>query len=133
MHLFIRFLRFVRPYRWRLLWALFLVFVSHGLTMPIPWITKILIDRVPAWAGGTPEEQAAGRPELLHLLFMIIGGVLVLHLLNAMMSYVRAMALTFIGNRVLFDVRSAVYRHLQRLSMRYYESRSTGHIMARVL
>jgi subfamily B ATP-binding cassette protein MsbA len=88
---------------------------------------------VPGWQAGTPAEQAAGRPELLHLLGLIIGAVLILHLLNFIMAYMRAMALAFIGNRVLFDVRSAVYRHLQRLSMRYYESRSTGHIMARVL
>jgi subfamily B ATP-binding cassette protein MsbA len=133
MHLFFRFLRFVRPYRWRLVWALCLVFVSHGLTMPIPWITKRLVDRIPPWVDSTPAEQAAHRPELLHLLLLIIGTVLALHLMNAFMSYVRSMALVFIGNRVLFDVRSAVYRHLQRLSMRYYESRSTGHIMSRVL
>ena len=133
MHLFFRFLRFVRPYRWRLLWALFLVFVSHGLTMPIPWIGRVLIDRVPEWTGGTLAEQEAGRPELLQLLLVVVGTILGLYVLNAFMSYVRAMALTFIGNRVLFDVRSAVYRHLQRLSMRYYESRSTGHIMSRVL
>ncbi|MGQ9732585.1 MAG: ABC transporter ATP-binding protein [Candidatus Zipacnadales bacterium] len=133
MHIFLRFLRFVRPFRWRLAWALLLVFVTHGLTLPIPKITAKLIDRIPPWQGLEPVARAAKRGELVELLVIICGIIVGLHLLTALISYSRGMAIAFVGQRVLFDVRTAVYRHLQRLSLRYYETRSTGRIMARVL
>jgi subfamily B ATP-binding cassette protein MsbA len=133
MHLFLRFLRFVRPYRWRLAWALLLVFIANGLTLPIPKIIGIIIDRVGEWQGFDPAKQAATQSGLVQLLVLVCGAMLGLYLFTSLISYTRSMALVFIGQRVLFDVRSAVYRHLQRLSLRYYEARSTGHIMARVL
>jgi len=43
------------------------------------------------------------------------------------------MMLVTIGNRVIFDIRQQLYRHLQRLSMRYFETHSTGRIMTRIL
>jgi len=133
MLLFIRFLRFVRPYRWRLVWALLLVFITQGLTLPIPKIMVPLMNRIPAFQEKSGAEQAAARGDLLQLLLMVSAVIAVLTVVSALISYVRTMSLTFVGQRVLFDVRGAIYRHLQRLSMRYYESRGTGHIMARVL
>ena len=134
MHLFIRFLRFVRPYKWRLAWALALVFVTQGLSLPVPYITgKWLIDRITPWQRFSPADRALEQAELLHILLIVCAAILALSVLGAVIGYVRSMTLAFVGQRVLFDVRGAIYRHLQRLSLRYYESRSTGRIMARVL
>jgi subfamily B ATP-binding cassette protein MsbA len=133
MQLFIRFLRFVRPYRWRLFGALLLVFVAQGLTLPIPRIIGVLIDRITPFQEWSLSEQDVERGDLLAFLTYVCLAIGGLHLLTAGVGYVRSMSLQFVGQRVLFDVRAAVYRHLQRLSLRYYESRSTGHIMARVL
>ncbi len=133
MQLFFRFLRFVRPYRWRLALALVLVFVIQGLVLPIPHIIGLLIDRIGDWQGGTLEQQVAERSELVKLLLVICAAFLGIRLVSMFVGYARSMTLAFVGQRVLFDVRGSIYRHLQRLSMRYYESRSTGRIMARVL
>jgi subfamily B ATP-binding cassette protein MsbA len=43
------------------------------------------------------------------------------------------MTLSLLGQRMLFDLRRRLYRHLQRLSLRYYETQQTGRIMSRVL
>ncbi len=133
MQLFLRFLRFVRPYRWRLAGALFLVFIAQGLTLPIPKILGVLIDRVTPFQKLPLAEQDAARSGLLVFLGYVCLAIAGLHLITAGVGYVRSMSLQFVGQRVLFDVRTAIYRHLQRLSLRYYESRSTGRIMARVL
>ncbi len=133
MPLFIRFLRFVRPYRWRLVWALLLVFITQGLTLPIPKLMVPLMNEIPKFQGYTRGQQEATRAGFLELLLSITLAIAALTVVSAVVSYVRTMSLTFVGQRVLFDVRGAIYRHLQRLSMRYYESRSTGQIMARVL
>ena len=55
------------------------------------------------------------------------------HLATGIVNYVRTMIMTVIGNRVVFDIRQQLYRHLLRLSMRYFETRSTGRIMTRIL
>ena len=133
MQLFLRFLRFVRPYRWRLAGALLLVFVVQGLSLPIPRIIGVLIDRITPFQEMVLGEQDAARDELLLLLTYVCVAIAGLNVLTAGVGYVRTMSLMFVGQRVLFDVRAAIYRHLQRLSLRYYESRSTGRIMARVL
>ncbi len=133
MRILSRFSRFVRPYRWRLAWALLLVFVTTGLSAPIIYLTAPLIDRITPFQALSAAQQEAKRPELIHFLTMVTVALVALHLLSSAISYTRSMTLVFVGQRVLFDIRAALYRHLQRLSLRYYEQRSTGRIMARVL
>jgi ATP-binding cassette, subfamily B, bacterial MsbA len=133
MLLFLRFLRFVRPYRWRLAWALLLVFVVQGVSLPVPKIFGYLIDKITPFQDWSLARQNAERAGLLALLVYVCAVIAAITIIGALVSYVRTMSLTFVGQRVLFDVRGAIYRHLQGLSLRYYESRSTGQIMARVL
>ena len=133
MLLFVRFLRFVRPYRWRMVWALLLVLVTQGVTLPIPKLMVPLLNQIPVFQGYSRAQQDATRGDFIHLLLTVTLAIGALTVLSALVSYTRTMSLTFVGQRVLFDLRGAIYRHLQRLSMRYYESRSTGQIMARVL
>jgi subfamily B ATP-binding cassette protein MsbA len=92
-----------------------------------------LSDRITPFQKLSLADQEATRADLLTFLTYVCVAVLGLRVLTAGVGYVRTMSLMFVGQRVLFDVRAAIYRHLQRLSLRYYESRSTGRIMARVL
>jgi len=128
-----RFWVFVKPFRWHLLWALLLVFISTLLGLPGPWITKLLIDRIPKFEGLPAGQQAVQRPDLVHFLLVAVGALVALQAISHVIAYARSMTLIFVGQRVLFSVRASLYRHLQRLSLRYYEQHSTGHIMARVL
>ncbi len=139
MSLLFRILVFTRRYRWVLAWALFLVFVGTALNMLIPHLVGMLVDKIAGYEklaelGNVPpatlsEYQGEAWRFLLVVCSVIIGSAA----LAILMIYPQQMALMFVGNRVVYDIRRRLFRHLQRLSMRYFESNPHGRIMSRVL
>jgi subfamily B ATP-binding cassette protein MsbA len=133
MALFLRLLSFSRRYRWRLLLALLLTFVTTGVAMVSPHITKLLVDNFGGWHKLSPAERASQQSQKLVVFLAIVAAMLGVHLTSAVISYTRAMVLAFVGNRAIFDLRSHLFRHVQRLSMRWFEHHPHGNVMARVL
>ncbi|NLO05871.1 MAG: ABC transporter ATP-binding protein [candidate division WS1 bacterium] len=134
MDLFLRLLQFAARYRAGLIFAIFLVFVTTGLGMVPPYFTRLLVDsQLSNYHALEPAAQQSLQTELWALVLAVCGGLMGLRLAIAIVSYVRSMIMVVIGNRVVFDIRQQLYRHLQRLSMRYFETRSTGRIMTRIL
>jgi ABC-type multidrug transport system fused ATPase/permease subunit len=137
MPLFIRFLRFARNYRGQLGLSVVLVFIGTALTLPGPALMGVLIDKVGIFEGLRKVQGgavlAAAKEDAWSYVIYICVILLVLALLGAFISYIRQMLLLFVGNRIVYDVRRRVFRHLQHLSLRYYESNPHGRIMARVL
>ena len=131
-------MRFARPYRGRLLIAILLVFVTTALSMPMPWIMGQIIDKLTklygeGWNKLLATEQATKVADAHHFLVIVTVVLVGLAVSGAVIGYTRSLILMFVGNRIVFDVRQRLFRHLQRLSMRYYERNSSGHIMSRVL
>ncbi len=138
MALLVRFLRFARPYRAALALSLFLVFITTGLSMPMPYITGQLIDKLTkiygaGWTTLSVEKQTDAITGAHNYLVMVIFILIGLAVAGSVIGYSRSLIMMYLGNRVVFDIRQRLFRHLQRLSMRYYERNSSGRIMARVL
>ncbi|MCC6442646.1 MAG: ABC transporter ATP-binding protein [Armatimonadetes bacterium] len=117
---FTRFLGMLRPYRWRIIQALLCMLASSLLSLPMPMIMRYLIDEV---IGKTQW----GR---LNIVFFLIVG---LYILSGIVSFLLTMIITYLGQRVIFDIRSRLYKHLQKLSLSYFEKRQTGKIISRVI
>ena len=134
MALFLRLLSFATRYRAGMIFAIVLVFVTTGLGMVPPYLTRLLVDS-PLSNFHVLDAAARDnvRPELWTLILVVCGALLGIRISIALVGYVRQMIMVVIGNRVVFDIRQQLYRHLQRLSMRYFETRSTGRIMTRIL
>ncbi len=136
MPLFLRFLKFAKNYRLTLAIALFLVFVGTGLSLPMPTLVGTLIDKVGVFEGlkkaGAANIEAL-RQDAWRYVILICVIMMALAILSAWIGYVRQMLITYVGNRIVYDVRRRVFRHLQRLSLRYFENNPHGRIMARVL
>ncbi len=130
MALFIRFLQFAHRYRWPVILSVLLVFITTGLSMPLPWIAGALTDKIVDYLAGKPNVTQLGT---LRYLWIICGVLLALQVINGIISYVRSQLLIYVGNRVVFDIRQRLFRHVNRLSMRYFESNSHGRIMSRIL
>ncbi len=126
-------MRFARRYKWRIFLALVLVFIGTGLGMVSPYITKLLINNFGGWHKLSPAEQDSQRAHAMVLFLAIVGAMLGLRISRAVIQYSRRMILVFVGNRAIFDLRSQLFRHVQRLSMRWFERHSHGRIMSRVL
>jgi len=115
----LRVLTYIRPY-----WGLAAITFTAAATAAAiellpPWLLKIIIDDV---IGGN-------RPGLLP---WIIGGLLLAHVGKNAASSLRIRFNNTLEQRVICDLRDEVFTALQRLSISYYENRSTGEIMNRV-
>lgn len=117
MTLYLRLLNYVRPYWPRLAAALFCMVMAAGTNLVVPWIIKDVIDKV----------LAAKDMVTLNL---IAAGIIVLFLLRGVFYYGQTYLMSYIGQLVVNDIREKVYRHLQRLSLAYFERHQTGTIMS---
>jgi len=110
---------FVRPYRGRLWVVIGLMLVTRVALLIQPVLWQALIDTA------IPKHD-------LRLLTAIAGAYVVLALLSAGLAYPQEMLLQWVGGRVIADLRNALFAHLQKLSLAFYDEREAGQIMSRV-
>src|SRR5689334_9272732 len=108
-----RLLRFLPPYWRQVLLALVAILVGGFASLAQPYLIKIAIDRYIATA----------RLEGLNRLALVYLGVL---LVGFTAEYVQTWTMQLTGQRIMFDMRMAIYRHLQRLDLRYYDRNPVG-------
>ena len=107
-----------RPYRLRLSAVLTLILVSAGLSAITPFLIRDVFIALPAG------DQAWLNKLVLGLIAIAIA-TSVIGVLSTYLSNV-------VGQRVMHDLRSAVYRHLQRLSLAFFTRTRTGEIQSRI-
>ena len=69
---------------------------------------------------------------LINWLVVILVVIVVYYAIFGILSYLCTYVMTWVSQRVLFDLRNKVFSHLQSLSMQFYESQGTGQIISRV-
>ena len=114
-----RALGYVRPYRGRLALVVVLSLVSTALSLTQPFLSKILVDRA-----------LLGRD--LGALAWTVAGFLALTGASLVLNVVSGLRYTRVSADILFDMRLDVFRHLQRLSPRYFTRTPIGQIASRV-
>jgi ATP-binding cassette subfamily B protein len=114
-----RILAYLRPYRWLAALAVLLLLVTAALALVGPLLTQRALDvAVPARDLG-----------LLGRLALLLLGALVLSFL---LDYAQAYLTSWMGQRVMADLRLQVFSHLQRLSVPYFDRHPVGRLMTRV-
>lgn len=114
-----RLLRYVRPYGTQVLVAIVLLVAGAALEMVGPWLTMVAIDQaIPAGDFGQ-----------LNRLAVLFGLSL---LATFAFEYFQVVLTTWIGQRVMYDLRVEVFRHLQRLSLGFFDRNPVGRLMTRV-
>lgn len=112
-----RLLTYLWPYwRWLIVSVFFMLMVSLS-NLVLPWIIKDVIDKV------LDDKD-------LHMLYIIIVGILITFLIRAITTFGHRYMMGYIGQSVIMDLRNGLYRHLQKLSISYYDKRRTGEIMS---
>jgi len=124
----------LRPY-WKLVvLALVAMMMESAADLLEPWPLKVILDYVigskkpPAWLAGWIVDDTSR----LTLLNIAISAVIGIALVGAVSSYTERYLSTTIGKRVGFDLRHALYHHVQRLSLSFYEHRQTGDMVVRL-
>ena len=114
-----RLLQYLRPY-WRQVGvALGAILVGSAASLTQPYLIKVAIDRY----------IAAGRLDGLDRIALLYLAILVAAF-GA--EYVQTWSMQFTGQRIMFDLRMAIYGHLQRLDLRFYDRNPVGRLMTRV-
>ncbi len=120
MKALLRVLQYLRPYRLLALATLSCAVVATAMDLVPPWLVKIVIDDV----------IQAGRPELLG---WAVAGLVGSYAVKNGFASLRIRLNNTLEQRVVCDLRNQVFAALQHLSISYFENRSSGEIMSRVI
>jgi ABC-type multidrug transport system fused ATPase/permease subunit len=111
--------RLTRPYKKRTAFSIVSLLAATATALAPPFLSKYAVDD-------------GIRQHDLTKLWWIVGAFLAAGLLNWAMSYVQTYLTGWVGERILADLRNGLFRHLQRLSLGFYERNRAGVIISRL-
>ena len=114
-----RMLALFRPYRGRLAAVLALIGLSAGLGMISPFLLRGVLDNA------IPHQDTT-------LLAELVVGMIAIAIATGALGVGQTLLSNTVGQRVMHDLRAAVYRHLQRLSLAFFTRTRTGEIQSRI-
>ena len=117
-------LKHVKHYKLALTLTLLSMLALVGIQLIGPWLVKSMVSAVTDPAANPDTMEFVARLALLALL---------VYALRALMRFVRSYSAHVAGWHVVADVRNEVYRHLQCMSLRFYEDKQTGQLMSRTV
>ena len=119
MNLYLRILSYIKPYLPRLLLAALCTALAACGNLYVPWIIRDVIDQV------FSERDS-------HLLNLIALGIVAIFFARGIFFYGQNYLMSYVGERVVIDIRGAVYRKMQQLSTSFYDKNKLGTIMSYV-
>jgi ATP-binding cassette subfamily B protein len=108
-----------RPYRRRLSAVLGLIALSAGLGMVAPFLLRDVLDNA------IPDGDTTR-------LAWLVGAMIAISVATGVIGVGQTWLSNLVGQRVMHDLRSAVYRHLQRLSLAFFTRTRTGEVQSRI-
>lgn len=122
-----RYMKFVKPYKWQIIFTVLIGLVKFAIPLFIPILIKIVIDDIII-------NEALTNDEKVKQLFYWLGGTaLVFFVVRPPIEYYRQYYAQLVSNKILYDIRKELYGHLQKLSMRYYSNTRAGEVISRVI
>jgi len=114
-----RLLRYLRPYKLQVAGALVLLMLASLLGVVGPYLTKIVLDEAIPQGDG-------GQLAFLAILFLTAT------VLIFVFQYVQALVTTWLGQKVMYDLRTQIFRKLQHLDLAFYDRNPVGRLMTRI-
>lgn len=116
---YLRLLKYCKPYIGRLAAALSCMLVASILNIIPPWLLKNVVDDV----------LIKKQMDVLNMLAL---GVIGIYLFKVVFSYIHMYLMTWVGQKVVIDIRLELYDRTQRLSMTTLYSRRSGEFLSRI-
>lgn len=114
-----RLLSYTKPYKYHIIFATFLTISISALSAVRPRLTPIAID----------DKIADGDIPGLQIIVIILLGTLVV---QGLVQYVSVYLTSWIGQKIIFDLRRKVYNHAINLNLKYFDNTPIGRIVTRV-
>src|SRR3989442_12811539 len=129
------FRRFLRPYRLPLASGALLVVVSIVVNLAQPWPLKVIVDGALSHKhqhGWLPRAIAGGETDPQTILYRALAALVLIVGVGALLDFVSDYLMSGAGQRVMRDVRNALFGHLQRLSLSYHSRQRVGDLTTRL-
>jgi ATP-binding cassette, subfamily B, multidrug efflux pump len=128
-----RLLTYLRPYKWQTGIALASIFLKVGADVLGPYLTKVAIDRYLAPVPGlhTPFDRFLSNRPLAGVAQIAALGASLL-LFSFLLEYLQTYFMQWTGQKVMFDLRKEIFRHLQNMHIGFYDKNPVGRLVTRV-
>jgi len=128
-----RLLGYLRPYRWQVGLALVAIVLKAGADVIGPYLTKVAVDkylanRTEAHSLLDPILSSDPMRGIAQIAAMYVG----ILLLSFVLEFIQTYVMQWTGQKVMFDLRSQIFRHLQKLHIAFYDRNPVGRLVTRV-
>src|SRR5437667_1851927 len=129
-----RLLGYLRPYKWQVVVALAAIIFKATVDVLGPYLTKVAIDK---YLANSPNRPHSLLDSWLSFNPVIgIGQIALVYVAALAVSFILEYTQTYLmqwtGQKVMFDLRSQIFRHLQEMHVGFYDKNPVGRLVARV-
>jgi ATP-binding cassette, subfamily B, multidrug efflux pump len=128
-----RLLTYLRPYKWQTSIALGSILLKVGADVLGPYLTKVVVDRYlePVPGLKTPFDRFLSSRPLTGIAQIAAFGASLL-LFSFLLEYLQTYFMQWAGQKVMFDLRKQIFRHLQNMHIGFYDKNPVGRLVTRV-
>ena len=120
-----RILAYLKPYRGSVVASIGLLLFVSAFQLAPPYLMKLAIDK---YLTATSLDIAARHAGLLK----VVGIFALALLMGFVTSYLQIYVMAFVGQRVMFDLRMQIFKHLQRMHVSFFDKNPVGRLMTRL-
>ncbi len=113
-------LAFVKPYRGKVGVSIIYMMLSSLASVAVPYLIEVAIDQ------GLAKNSVTVLRNMV-LLFIVV------QIIQWIFNYLRTNVMAFVGQSIIYDVRSSIFRRLQELSLSFFSRFSVGRIISRMM
>jgi ATP-binding cassette subfamily B protein len=128
-----RLLTYLHPYRWQVAVAIVSIILKSGADVLGPYLTKVAIDKY--LANHTEAHSLLDRflsPSPMTGIAQITAMYIGLLLFSFLLEFTQTYIMQWTGQKVMFDLRAQIFRHLQRLHISFFDRNPVGRLVTRV-
>ncbi len=131
-----RLLKYLRPYRWQVAIALVSILLKSFADVLGPYLTKVAIDRYLAPKGAATATSSGIwswlSPNAITGIAQIAAIYVGLLVFSFLLEFLQTYYMQWTGQKVMFDLRRQIFRHLQRLHVAFFDKNPVGRLVTRV-
>ncbi len=129
-----RLLTYLRPYKWQVVVALIAIMLKAAADVLGPYLTKIAIDKYLSSKAGETHSFLDRFLSSQPLVGIAQIGLIYVGLMSAsfLLEFTQTYLMQWIGQKVMFDLRSQIYRHMQSMHLGFFDKNPVGRLVTRV-
>jgi ATP-binding cassette, subfamily B, putative efflux pump len=122
-----RYMQFVRPYRWQIIGTIVIGVIKFTIPLLIPLLLQYVVDDIIGSKELSTTEKTNQLLKIMGFIFFIFV------IVRPPIEYYRQYYAQWVGSKILYDIRDQLFRHIQKLSLRYYSNTRIGEVISRVI